>query len=180
MFYREPKILGISMATRKNRRRLVVITYACLFPVAIGLVGKPWGPVMLGPWYWTFIVFSSVSTGTFGAVVRQFTFPVRRSTLLQGLELEGRNPAMMDEDPEPDERDTKIRDHAYFIAFRIIAAGMILAWISLSLITRPDFPAHSLSVIARSVNAFLMPFVILALTLPQAIILWQQPDMITD
>jgi len=179
MFYSEPKFLGISMASGRNRRRLVVATYAFLAVVVAALVWKPWGSVLQGPVYFLSIVFAGVSNGTFGVIVRQSTFPVRRNVIDPGLELDGHNPAM-DLDPEPDERDTKIRDHAYFIAFRVIAAGMIFSFVALVIVARPDFPAHSLFTVARCINGLLMPFVILALTLPQAIILWQQPDMITD
>ncbi len=179
MFYSEPKILGISMASGRNRRRLVVATYAFLTIVVAALVWKPWGSVLQGPVYFLVIIFSGVSNGTFGAIVRQFTFPVRRNVIDPGLELEGHNPTV-DLDPEPDERDTKIRDHAYFIAFRVIAAGLIMSFLILVIVARPDFPAHSLFTVARCIDGLLMPLAILALTLPQAIILWQQPDLITD
>jgi len=179
MFYSEPKILGVSMTSRRNRRRLVVITYTWLAAMIIAVVFNPSNYVLSNPGYLFILIFSGVSVGTFGAIVRQFTFPVRRNVVDPGLELDGHNPAM-DLDPEPDERDTKIRDHAYFIAFRVIAVGMLLAWIGLAIVTQTDFSLHSRIAVARSVNGFLMPFVVLALTLPQAIILWQQPDMITD
>jgi hypothetical protein len=77
-----------------------------------------------------------------------------------------------------DEREAHRRDHAHFVAYRVVAYCVIAAFVAVTL--RQASP--HLPVMVRGLCAQLPKFVLWATyavfaTLPQAILMWTEPDM---
>jgi hypothetical protein len=167
---RTPAILGISMAPRRNRRLLVALTYVALlvlmviisiFPIP-GFRDNVLGTALV-------LGYCAVGLGVFGRLVEETVLPQVRGGEMTSL---GLTPRRRDVD-EPDERDVAIRNAAYFVAYRalavylaIICAGAQLGFESLT---------GSGAVVAFRLLA--LPVLAMAFTLPQAIILWNEPDV---
>lgn len=117
------------------------------------------------------VVFTGVSRVVFGQLVEQTTFPLppqegpgngRPESLLAYA----RHPVSAGRDL--DERDLMVRNRAYFYAFRFIAIYSALLWIAYSFVTRISLQAAAL---------LLLPLIVMAITLPQAVVLWTEPDV---
>jgi hypothetical protein len=73
---------------------------------------------------------------------------------------------------EPDEREVAVRNAAYFEAYRVLAMYSIAAWVA--------WPFIFLLRASTAVQVLLlltMPLLAMALTLPQAVVLWTEPDV---
>lgn len=72
-------------------------------------------------------------------------------------------------DDELDEREVAVRNAAYFVAFRAMSIYAViltpLAWA-----TRPGIAVLTLHLLA-------IPLMTMAITLPQAVVLWTEPDV---
>jgi len=150
------------MVRRKNRRWLVAVTYATLLVLLLTLgPHRHWNQGMnVGTWLLLAVVF--VSRGVFGSLVNQTMVPERRG---EPISL-GLAPMRHRDEDEPDERELAVRNAAYFEAYRVLAVYSAF----LVLYSSTSFGAFALPLIA-------MPLLVMALTLPQAVILWTEPDV---
>lgn len=167
---RTPEILRMSMATQKNRRLLVVTTYSTLLIcVAIILILPPLGGRNRSMWLLSLpLVYNVVSYAVFGKLVEPTALPTPRGGEMTGLGLAPRRRNV----DEPDERDVAIRNGAHYQAFRAAAVYCFALWVLIPLLWSLKGPTVILWVLL-----LLMPLFTMLLTLPQAIILWTQPDV---
>jgi hypothetical protein len=84
----------------------------------------------------------------------------------------GLEPRRRRREDEPDERDIAVRNSAYFEAYRALAVYSIAVWVA-----SPLFLALKASTAARGLQLLIMPLLAMALTLPQAVVLWTEPDV---
>ncbi len=169
-----PTILGISMAPQKNRRLLVVVTYTIFVAFeGILLMMPPWVHE-LGPFGRQFFVLAGV-----GLVLT----PLHWLTVLTKVTPLGGRPTSVEitrlgltpgpRDPyDPDEREVVIRNAAYYQAFRVVIIYSFLLFLA------PDFLRHlSDSTAQHWMKALLLLLLFIVWSLPQAIILWTEPDV---
>ena len=182
---RHTKYLGISMTLRRNRRLLVFLIYAA-FVALIAVHAKRHaiaGFQDLG----FLVMLGMMLTGkfAFGYLVPMYPFSRNAATVSTVPEVKSlmhpeRNAKFRDEerDPEPpDEREIVVRNRAYYLAFNVILAYSLAVWCAGALLTDARFVDQTTA--AWGAYAFL-PVVVMALTLPQAIILWSEPDVIEE
>jgi hypothetical protein len=178
-FMKRTSIMGISMTSRSRRRMLVFIVYFLLaIFVVLGvalhrdnLLLKP-GDFLSGFNLLFVILFTGVSRLIFGSLIEQTTFPVppqegpgdgRPISLFGSARPMG----------SPDERDLEVRNRAYFQSFRMIAVYSVLLWFAYSFLNAFWMPQVSLNIAAL----LLFPLIVMAITLPQALLLWSEPDV---
>jgi len=161
------EMFGISMVEQKNRRRLVATIYVVLLASILT-------PVLIYPYLTTRFV---------SLVLQFFLLPLfiawkiftdmvgRMEMVLQGrpakpitLGLFARR-----DQEDPDERDVLVRNAAYFKAYRVLALYLML----LIPATQALMEFGYMRVLVVLIFAL---FVILT-TLPQAILLWTEPDV---
>jgi hypothetical protein len=160
---------GIQMKTQRNRRALVVLTYVLIGVVSV-LLGVTRGMKFASP-FWIILVFSGVSRWIFGSLVPQESFPVPNEKPVDlGLAASGPRP-----EPQPDEREVAMRDRAYFKAFRVVAGYSVFVFALVAMVQDPTF-LPGLNIL----QVFAAVLVVLVLTLPQAILLWQHPDLLEE
>jgi asparagine N-glycosylation enzyme membrane subunit Stt3 len=187
--FENTELFGISMASRTNRRALVAITYvfAALLIVAsvllarfvMGMPGRSLLKVVLGMFAWlpVFLVQiiipgSGTFKGIFGRLVPEQTFSFR-VPVIRSL---GLARGVLCDLPEADEREIRVRNSAYFLAFKILAR---YAFVFLFACVVPL--VNSEGAVARTVAVFAsIPLVVMLFTLPQAIIIWTEPDLPVD
>lgn len=167
---RQGTLIGISMEPRRNRRLLVIATYTCVLMLLTVIVTVAWAY----SGHLSFVlslVYAAILSLTFqffGRIVRQTVFPELRIAEFVFL---GLTPKRR-ETGEPDERDVAVRNAAFFTAYRILAIYSFLVFLVL-------LPAFN----SRNRLAFLLvvlPFLLFAPTLPQAVILWNEPDLVEE
>jgi len=165
---RTPMVLGISMAPRKNRRLLVSVTYAVMLALALTIFIVPsWRDRSAG-WMTASCGFASVCLLIFGTLVKQ-TGPLDiRGGDLISLGLVRRRRA----DNQPDERELTIRNAACFQAYRVLALYSIATFAAASF----SFDLQA-SVAVKVLEVLAMPLLGIALTLPQAALLWLELDV---
>jgi len=184
----EVVILGrrISMAHQSRRRALVVILYAALAILMVVLfVSTGWRGTG-GFVIWAAIFACRFFLGGYysGGLVKPFNGKAPKqhvmppSLLALKLRVYQAVPAGDDSAWRSDERELHQRDHAHYLAFQAIGAVIcvpmliasmrlirpsLMSWIPMP----PDAMYYGLTLVA----------LILFLTLPQAILLWTEPDM---
>lgn len=184
--FEDTELFGISMAPRASRRALVVITYG----LTAGIIAAF---VLLARWYGTipehslvrpllmllailplFVVQvlipgSGCFPGVFGRFVPEQTFSVRA----QSIQTIGLSPNGLEKLAQGDERERAVRNSAYFLAFKIIAwyAFFYLLLCVFPLVNRAGETARIVAAAAA------IPMVVMLFTLPQAIVLWTEPDL---
>jgi hypothetical protein len=168
---RTPAFLGFSMVRRNNRRLLVATTYATLVALMATIIvifpsGRHNANVI---WVCFFLAYNVVSRTVFGKLVKDTVIPEARGGELISLGLAPRRHRNQD---EPDEREVAIRNAAYFKAYRALAVYSIAIWVA-----SPLFFVLKAATAVRGLQLLIMPLLAMALTLPQAIVLWNEPDM---
>ena len=113
------------------------------------------------------LAYNVVSYAVFGKLVRPTVLGPRGGEMT-GL---GLTPRRRDQD-EPDERDLALRNAAHYQAFRAAMVYGFVLWASIPLYWRLSGPSVVLLVLLIA-----MPLLTILLTLPQAIILWTEPDV---
>ena len=169
-----PAILGISMAPQKNRRLLVAVTYTIFVAFEGILLMMPSWVHELGPLGRQFFDLAGMMLIL---VPRWYWFPkLTKVTPLGGrptsVEITRLGLTPGPHDPyDPDERQVAIRNAAYYQAFRVVVIYSFLLFLA------PDF-LHRLndSTAQRWMTALLLLLVFMAFSLPQAIVLWTEPD----
>lgn len=162
------KILGISMAPQKNRRLLVTTTYATLAACVLAiLIVPPWGDRTQAAWLLILpIVDLMLSRAVLGKLVKRAIFPYRK------VEITSLNLSSKWDSENPDERELAIRNGAHYQAFRAVAAYCLFVWcgvLGLRFLSGPNAALLMLLLVT--------PLLAMLFTLPQAIILWTEPDV---
>jgi hypothetical protein len=156
-----PTIFGISMVSRERRRWLVVLCYAAL--LLLILLSFAASPDSAG----FILVFFAVLAGIYILVILH---TLAKDTVLPGQEgILGLNTLF--HKSGPDERQVAVRNAAYYRAYRVVAAYL--------LIMGPTFGwvAGEAAWYKVLLELHALSFFVLVLTLPQAIILWTEPDI---
>ncbi len=184
--FEETKLFGFSMAPQTNRRKLVLITYAAAFLSMLGmfllvLALRPrygharWilGLALANPIFLTWwLLLLVISRRVFGRLVRSafrwFLGPPMRP-VQSGL---GLAPTAPEDEPPNDEREIAVRDHAYYLAYRgLVSVAFVVLPFWLLCMTASS-PA-----VAFAGTLAMFVFLIAGVTLPQAVILWTEPDL---
>jgi hypothetical protein len=172
------RFLGISMAERSHRRALVVTVYILLTALIVGVaIAHGRSPLVTGHFLGDFnfvytVVFLGISWLVFGSLVKQATVPMADATRSEWKYISISKPVPYTGAGDPDERELAVRNRAYFVSFRLMAAYLLLLWLAYLILNKY---AGSISV---SLSASLVfPLVVMALTLPQAVVLWTEPDV---
>jgi hypothetical protein len=165
-----------SMASQIRRRRLVIVFYGIFgaLLVAIWLTGSHGGPSLT---VWFTLIVGPLLGGYFGGSFNLFG--------IVGLvePFSGRK-TIVDDDPglRTDERSLCRRDYAHNLAYRIlgtvVSVGFFLEFCNnSSLSSGIEILGLTSNVVNRIVYYLLQICYILFTTLPQAILLWTEPDM---
>ena len=145
------QVFGVNMAPRVNRRWLVGIVYAIFLAAWVFFV---FNPLMSGlPLLLLATVVNSLILGGYGRLGLIKPFGTLRLLCPWG--------------PVNDERELHRRDRMHFYAYRWIVVLMVLGYF----MTARPFD-HGL--VGR---ALLLGGLVLGLTLPQALLLWTEPDV---
>lgn len=151
-------LLGINMARRGNRRGLVAATYLSLVALWV-LIGMLWGGhdgasaftvVLLA----TCLLVNGIIFGGYGrwGLIKPFNT---------------RTPFGSTTPWHNDERELRRRDRMHYYAYRVVVALLLLGYA----LGRAPFQHPEMS------RALIEGGVVLGLTLPQALLLWIEPDM---
>jgi hypothetical protein len=184
----EVVVLGrrISMARQTRRRALVVVIYAA-FSMLLAVLWILTGWRGTGAWViWAAILACRFFLGGYyaGGLVKPFNGKAPKEhqmpPSLLALKLRVYQPVPAGEDSayRNDERELHQRDHAHYLAFQAVGVAVcvpmfiasmrlirpsLMSWIPMP----PDAMYYGLTLVT----------IILFLTLPQAILLWTEPDM---
>lgn len=170
----QTSFLGMPLKTQRQRRLLVVLYYAVLLGFAgAGLwLGKnDWGPFVAQ----TFVFGGLLGGIRRGGPVKPYAYPSFEREMdapVQGLNLEGRKPFDESLTWTPlDERERTQRDVAHYTAYRI------LRW-SFGLFVLGYFAVMGWAAawIADRTLFLLWLFLLYVLSLPQAVVLWTEPQ----
>jgi FtsH-binding integral membrane protein len=152
-----PTIFGISMVSRERRRWLVVLCYAAFsLLILLGFAASSASARFI-------LVLFAVFAGT----CIQFVIfnKLAKDSVLPGQEaILGQSPNTLFHKSGPDERQVAVRNAAYYKAYRVVAAYLFLIMSAAS--------AGEAALMGLTALLF-----VLVLTLPQAIILWTEPDI---
>jgi len=178
----------VDMAQRHRRRALVVAIYTVLAALlGILWVSTHWhgSGIYL---FWATMLACRLFLGGYynGGLVKPFSNKPPRSAerapSLLALKLHVYHPVLGEgESYRNDERELRQRDQAHYAAYQVLGCAMAVVWLLASV--RNDSP--------RLFNWLTMPSdelfcgvsmigLTLFLTLPQAILLWREPDMPSD
>jgi hypothetical protein len=165
-----PAFLSFSMVRRNHRRLLVAATYATVLALmAAVILILPSGRQMNAIWMCFVLGYNVVSRSIFGRLVKDTVLPEFRGGDLTSLGLAPRRNRSED---EPDEREVAVRNAAYFKAYRALAVCSIAIWVA-----SPFFFSLSAATAVRVLQLFALPLLAIAMTLPQAVVLWTEPDV---
>lgn len=183
--FRDTELLGVSMVSQRNRRVLVVCVYV-LF-AALTLVGAVSnGRSLFGNTGLPFVLLVLLVTRyTFGRLVPNYTYDDEAlqqvdTSMPEVYGITSEHPLVMKPaaEPEPDERDVAVRNAAYYACFRALAVYILIAWIEIVVVTDPRF---HLQAVAPTIAVYtVFSAVVLVFTLPQALILWNEPDLLGE
>jgi hypothetical protein len=152
------RLLGIDMARRSNRRWLVAVTYVAL--LAFGAILWTLGGNRGEAWAFTYLLLATslfvnqIVFGGYGCwgLIRPFS---------------ARTPLGVHTPRHNDERDLRRRDRMHFYAYRIVVSLILIGY----------FLGRDLFRHPQVANALLVGGLMVGLTLPQALLLWIEPDM---
>jgi hypothetical protein len=177
----------VDMAPRTHRRTLVVLIYTTLALLMAGLF-------LLDRWRTTgyYIVFATFFVNrlflggyNFGGLVKPFSGKPPREPQVPPpfllLALRVYPPQPVESEYRSDERELEQRDRAHYYAYQWIASILVVLWL---LATWNTFKPSLLAWIPVSsgilIYGLVLAAIVVALTLPQAILLWTEPDMDAD
>ncbi len=162
--------LGISMEPRKNRRILVAATYVVILMAltTIVIVACLYSGQLSFMLSLVYGVILSLTFQFFGRIVKQTVFPELHIGEFIFLGLTRRR----HQTREPDERDLAVRNAAFFTAYRILAIYSFFVF----LILLPAFDSGS----KLTLLLLVLPFLLFVPTLPQAVIRWNEPDLVEE
>jgi len=174
----------LDMAPRTHRQTMVVLIYAGL----LVLMSSFW---LLDRWRTTgvYMILATILVNrlllggyNFGGLVKPFHGRAPHEHiqpppfLVVGLRLY--KPEPQEGDYRNDERELQQRDHAHYRAYQALAITMVLVWFICCL--KLNMP-RLMSFIPVAADTLLygltLAAIVLSQTLPQAILLWTEPDM---
>jgi hypothetical protein len=170
----QTKFLGMPLKTQQQRRLLVVLYYAVLVGfagVGLWMDKKSWGPLVAQ----TFVFGGLLGGIRMGGPVKAYAppgFPLDRDDTVRTLNLEGRKPFDGSLTWTPlDEREATQRDVAHYTAYRL------LRW-SFGLFVLGYFGVSGFAPVwlADKTLFLLWLFLLYVLSLPQAVVLWTEPQ----
>jgi hypothetical protein len=175
----------VDMASQEHRRRLVISIYAVL---AVTMVGLGWLDLWRGSGYYLValaLVMNHFLLGGYGrsGLVRPFDGKAPRENTLPPplipLGLYMRLTSSLPEgDWQSDERETKLRDRAHYQAYQWVSGALGALWLLSAWATAKSTSFPILHSVAEwLLYPVVLISVILMLTLPQAMLLWTEPDM---
>lgn len=179
----------VDMAVRARRRTLVVLIYvafAVLFTAAWFIDRWHTTGTYL---YWGAMLACRLFLGGYyrGGLVKPFNDRVRRERptphpfLALGLRIY--QPAQPDDDRLllNDERELQQRNLAHYKAYQVIGMALLVPWfIAYLRMLRPQWWSGMTVSLDQLFYALTLIILLLVFTLPQAILLWTEPDMETD
>ena len=166
---RTPAFLGFSMVSRNNRRLLVATTYVILLvSMVVLIVILPSGRRPEAVWTCILLAYNVVSRLVFGRLVKDTVLPELRGGELTSLGLASGRVRQY----EPDEREVAVRNTAHYKAYRLLAVYSIALWV-----VAPLYWSVTPSTAVHVIQLLTMPLMVMALTLPQAVVLWTEPDV---
>ena len=167
---RTPAFLGFSMVRRNNRRLLVTTTYVVFVVLmATVIVILPSQRLFNAIWMCLVLAYNVVNRAILGRLVKDMTLPELRGGRMTSL---GLSPISHGGEDDPDEREVAVRNAAHFEAYRALAVYSMLIWLA-----SPLFLSLSGSTAVRVLLLTSMPLLAMVFTLPQAIVLWTEPDV---
>jgi hypothetical protein len=174
---------SLDMAPQAHRRTLVVLIYVALAALMAGLFfADHW---RVSGYYLvlaTFLVNRLFLGGyNFGGLIKPFNGkPPQRTEVPPFLLLALRvyRPEPAESEYRSDERELQQRDRAHYQAYQTLAVVLAVLWLLTSWNT---FKPQLLAWVPGSANLLIyglvLAAIVAALTLPQAILLWTEPDM---
>lgn len=184
---RKTTVLGFNMERQASRRRLVVAIYAILaLMVAAGWIIDRLNTTGIYIYFAAMFVNWRVlgGYGTDG-LIKPFTgkgpknAPVPSNLVELELRLAGVPIDRNTDEYRNDERELARRDRVHYQAYAAVTALLCPIWlIAQWQIRRPSFIPAGL--LPGLLAWFALPAIIVAITLPQAILLWTDPDMEKD
>jgi len=179
---RNTEYFGISMSAQRNRRLFVLVTYfgfASL--VLVHALRHPGNSAGLG--FFVLICILLAGRAAFGYLVPVYPFSYTAASVSAVPEVKSlmhpeRNERFRDEERDPappDERDIIVRNRAYYVAFNTVMVYTLALAVVGGIVSDAQF-SKRLPVGAIAPYA-LLPILLMATTLPQAIILWTEPDV---
>jgi len=158
------RIFGVNLNPRRNRRWLVVLLYTFIgIPFILGSLKHVEGPPELWLYFFPGWIISALIFGNF------MFWGKRRGGLLK--------PFAQDPDRPNDERELAARDSAHYRAYKALfffISLMLILSFQLSLGYLKGISPTELLYFARM---SLYGLFAIAMTLPQAILLWSEPDI---
>jgi hypothetical protein len=150
------RMFGIDFGRQRNRRLAVLALYGA-YPFAVGMFAQ--GPTHPA-WYGAGLAPMAVVAMTFW-VLNQFSVPYAEAS-----------------GAAPDERQVEVRNRSFFRAYQFLA-GITSFWLlyqSLGISVQRKLPQLWLPQTYSEHSVVFWTFLILALTVPNAILAWAEPD----
>jgi hypothetical protein len=183
----------LNMARRMNRRMLVVLVFAGY----AGLMGCSW---LLDHWRFSSLflvlvpsIVNGLILGGYGLSVRGMVKPFLANEILEyyarnprlswSLSSQQRTQTIADlETRRSDERELHRRDSVHWVAYRCLGGVLLMILFIAMLQNDPPpmmkhFPAILSSAFERPLYGLILAAFLLFTSLPQAILLWTEPDM---
>lgn len=177
-------IFGISMERRSARRRLVVLAYVALATVCglvIAFIRQY--PYLYSNAAWVTSLFLTAVFGWQGrgGLLKPFANkpPRQEAAVVTAIELQLSPRTLLARDDESwrnDERELARRDLAHYRAYQPVTFAVILLVVLSAAANRP-WTWLSSTVLAQVNFGVALVTMVMAVTLPAAIILWTEPDI---
>jgi hypothetical protein len=176
----------VNLSRRSQRRRLVLWIYAAM---AVVMAAMGWLDTWRTSGYYLVILATAVNhflLGGYGrgGLIRPFSGkPPREATIPSPLIPLGLYLRLTNVSPEgewrSDERELALRDRAHYQAYQWVSGAVAVLWLISWWVTakRPAFPALY-PIMEMLLYPVVLVTVIMMLTLPQAMMLWNEPDMV--
>lgn len=175
--------------SRQHRRRILVLCVYAVLLMALGCLAwlaRTPSALRVGSAYVLFftLALNYVLLGGYArsGLVRAFANtppPNRERTPFFPLALRVRPIEFVDTEWRNDERELQLRDRAHYQAYQVIVLTLVFIWLLTSWTVPPMNLARWWPQTLAHDTATLLALigVLLSITLPQAIILWHEPDM---
>ena len=175
----------VSMAQRSRRRIVVALIYCLLASLLIvSYIFGAWR--VFSPYViWAVIFACRLFLGGYaaGGLVKPFNgkgakpFEMPSHLLALQLRVYPAVPGAGGEGYRSDERELSQRDRAHYRAYQVLGVSLIVPWFICSVFGDPKLFGLSAATINHLCAILLLAVLALFLTLPQAILLWTEPDM---
>jgi hypothetical protein len=161
---RIPTIFGISMVSRERRRWLVVLCYAALSLLILFGCAASSGSARFILVLFAVLVGTSIQFVIFYRLAKDAVLPGQEAIFAPSLNT-------LFHKSGPDERQVAVRNAAYYRAYRVVAVYLVIMPVGSWRVTGNAGLNENL------LELVWLSFIVLVFTLPQAIILWTEPDI---